>query len=63
MNNQIKKDITIMWQMICNECKFNFEVQVPKGPTEEKLLKCPRCGSKHIQRNEPSSTVAAQCGG
>ncbi len=63
MNSGLNKDITLMWQMICNECKSKFEVKAPKGPKEEKTLRCPRCGSKNIQQAKESSTVPAQCGG
>lgn len=61
--NKLNKDIVLTWQMNCCECKFKFEVKVPKGPSEEKALRCPQCGSKNIQRAEETSTTPAQCGG
>jgi|YelNatPaOPRAMG01_1025707.scaffolds.fasta_scaffold61347_2 rRNA maturation endonuclease Nob1 len=57
------KTIPLTWQMICNQCKYSFEIEIPKGPREEKQLRCPRCGSIYIQRAEASSTIPSQCGG
>ena len=52
------------WELTCRLCKSNFEVPVPRGPREEKELKCPKCESKYIERIEALSQGAPPpCGG
>ena len=38
----------LKWEFDCNKCKQKFVVPVPRGPAEERLIKCPHCGSKDI---------------
>ena len=43
-------DSPSQWQYECKDCKANFEMPVPSGPTEERNRKCPTCGSGNIER-------------
>jgi len=63
MPQENKRQITVIWELSCRQCKSNFEVPAPFGPREERELKCPHCGSKHIERIEALSQDAPQCGG
>jgi rRNA maturation endonuclease Nob1 len=63
MSQEDKRKIIVTWQLACRKCKANFEVEAPFGPTEERNLKCPRCGSKDIGRIEALKEDAPQCGG
>jgi predicted Zn-ribbon and HTH transcriptional regulator len=64
MPRKNKKEFIMTWELTCRQCKFNFEVPVPRGPREEKELKCPKCESKYIERIETlSEGVAPPCGG
>jgi DNA-directed RNA polymerase subunit RPC12/RpoP len=64
MPRKNKKEIIMTWELTCSQCKSNFEGPVPRGPREEKELKCPKCGSKYIERIEALSQGAPpQCGG
>lgn len=49
--------------MRCIDCNNLFEVEIPKGPKEEKRLVCPNCGSQNIKRIEGPSLSQPQCGG
>jgi rRNA maturation endonuclease Nob1 len=57
------QEFIMTWELTCRQCKSNFELPVPRGPREEKELKCPECGSKEIVRREALSQAAPQCGG
>jgi len=63
MSHENKREAIITWELTCHKCKSNFEVPVPFGPTEERNLKCPHCGSKEIGRVEALNEDAPQCGG
>lgn len=39
-----------MWEYECQECKTAFKLPVPKSPSDEKYIKCTRCGSANIKR-------------
>jgi len=63
MLQENKRKIMVTWELTCLQCKANFEVEAPFGPTEERELKCPHCGSKDIRRIEALNQDAPQCGG
>lgn len=46
----LASDNELKWEFICHLCKAHFDVPVPRGPTEEKQIKCPKCGSQNIER-------------
>jgi len=61
---QVKVDgIRLTWELTCRQCKSSFEVPVPRGPREEKELKCPQCGSEYIERIAVSTHGPPPCGG
>jgi len=63
MREKEKHEIKMTWELTCRQCDSKFELPVPRGPREEKELKCPRCGSKQIERIEALAPGAPQCGG
>jgi hypothetical protein len=63
MAQEDQKEIVLTWEMTCALCKADFEVEVPRGPREEKELTCPHCGSGDIGRREASAENAPACGG
>jgi DNA-directed RNA polymerase subunit RPC12/RpoP len=63
MTQENQKEIRLTWEMVCSGCKAGFEVEVPRGPREERELKCPQCGSKEIGKKEASAENAPACGG
>lgn len=63
MSEPDERQIILTWELICHQCKSNFEVPVPFGPGEERELECPHCGSKDIERREALNQDAPQCGG
>jgi putative FmdB family regulatory protein len=38
------------WHYKCRNCGNEFDMPVPKGPSEEKGRTCPKCRSKDIKR-------------
>ncbi len=58
-----KKNIMLTWFFTCRQCKTQFEVPVPRGPREEKELKCLKCGSQKIERVEACKTGYVPPGG
>jgi DNA-directed RNA polymerase subunit RPC12/RpoP len=63
MAQENKREVKVTWELICHQCKSNFEVEAPFGPKEERELKCPRCVRKYIGRIEALNDDAPQCGG
>jgi hypothetical protein len=63
MPEKNEQEIKLTWELACRQCKASFEVPVPRGPTEEKELKCPICGSESIERIEASNPSPPPCGG
>jgi len=63
MADQNQRQIILTWDLTCRQCKSNFEVPVPFGPTEEKELECPHCGSRDVGRIDASNQDAPQCSG
>lgn len=53
-----KRNDMLMWQFDCRQCKADFEVPVPRGPREERELRCLECGSKDIQRRLSKCEIA-----
>ncbi len=51
------------WHYICQACKNEFTMPVPKGPSEEKSRVCPRCKSADIRRIKSEKTEACPPGG
>ncbi|MDP2916966.1 MAG: hypothetical protein Q8O16_03435 [Dehalococcoidia bacterium] len=41
----------------------HFDMPVPRGPTEEKALRCPECDSPQIERVDLYSCAIAPPGG
>ena len=56
-------DDMIMWEYECHQCKSRFKVPVPRGPTEEKQMKCIICKSMNITREKLDNMEVAFCGG
>ena len=52
----------LMWELECKQCQAKFEQPVPKGPEEERNIKCPQCGSKDI-KNRSLCSLEAPVGG
>lgn len=63
MSKRNNLEIKITWELICRQCNSSFEVPVPRGPREEKDLKCLKCGSQNIERIEASPQGVPPCGG
>ena len=53
----------LTWEFVCNKCKAKFEHSVPRGPAEERNIKCPKCGSKDLKNLSLCSLEAPHCGG
>jgi rRNA maturation endonuclease Nob1 len=63
MQENNDREIKLTWELTCRQCKASFEVPVPRGPREEKELKCTKCGSEYIERIEASTPSVPPCGG
>ena len=37
------------WEYVCRQCGGRFRVAAPRGPSEEKGLRCPICESGNIE--------------
>ena len=53
----------LTWEFLCHQCETRFETSVPRGPREEKEIKCPECGSKDIERVDICSFEICPPGG
>ncbi len=53
----------LLWDYDCSQCGVRFSVEVPKGPTEERALRCPQCRSDHIVKLNDYNPSEAFCGG
>ena len=53
----------LTWQFECHQCNSTFETLVPRGPREEKALRCTICSSSNIERINVLDLEAAFCGG
>jgi len=62
-SRKLKKSNVLTWHYLCHQCKAHFDVPVPRGPTEERALRCLECGSKDIERVETYGCAIAPPGG
>jgi DNA-directed RNA polymerase subunit RPC12/RpoP len=46
------------WEYVCQQCGGRFRVKAPRGPSEEKGIRCPRCESRNVRW---SATVSEAC--
>ena len=53
----------LTWEFECNKCKSKFKRPVPRGPTEERKIECPKCKSKDLNNLSLCSLEAPHCGG
>jgi len=53
----------LTWEYDCRSCKFHFDTPVPRGPKEEREMKCTRCGSRDIVRVNVGKVQETFCGG
>ncbi len=53
----------LMWEYECQACKITFETQVPRGPGEERRIRCSRCDSAKIKRVNIVKLSEPKCGG
>ncbi len=53
----------VIWEFACCQCQHIFTTPVPRGPKEEKQLKCPLCASSRIKRTTVDSIEPVFCGG
>jgi DNA-directed RNA polymerase subunit RPC12/RpoP len=51
------------WQYKCHECGYEFQMPVPRGPTEERSRTCPKCHSRNIERLYTYESEACPPGG
>ncbi|MBW1999767.1 MAG: hypothetical protein JRJ29_17625 [Deltaproteobacteria bacterium] len=56
-------DPVLMWEFECNNCHAKFETPVPRGPREERAIKCPECSSRDIKRLNEGKMSPTACGG
>ena len=56
-------DRILRWEYECLKCRGKFEVEVPRGPKEEKAINCPVCKSKDIHRINVPDLLHTECGG
>ena len=38
------------WQYKCQDCGYEFQMPVPRGPTEAGNQTCPECHGRNIER-------------
>ena len=53
----------LMWEFNCLHCNKKFETRVPRGPREEREMKCTHCGSRDIERINIKKLQDPTCGG
>ncbi|MDD5339539.1 MAG: hypothetical protein PHG35_09110 [Dehalococcoidales bacterium] len=51
------------WRYTCQECKNEFIMPAPMGPSEEEARVCPKCKSKNIKRTDIVKSEACPPGG
>lgn len=59
----MKKLEPLTWWYLCHKCNEDFEIQVPKGPKEERAIRCPLCGGDDIERIRIYECEASMPGG
>lgn len=53
----------LLWEYECWLCGARFSVKVPKGPAEERALRCPHCAEGTIVKISAAQQTEAFCGG
>ena len=53
----------LVWKYKCLECGCEFQMPVPKGPTDERSRTCPVCQSHGIERVNIEKTEVCPPGG
>ena len=53
---------SLVWEYECQACHYAFELPVPSSPSQEKEIKCPRCGGGHIHRLTAIGGEPLYCG-
>lgn len=53
----------LQWEYSCGSCQATFQVDVPRGPTQEKAIRCLNCGGDKIQRINMPDLSGPACGG
>jgi DNA-directed RNA polymerase subunit RPC12/RpoP len=53
----------LKWEFECNSCQRKFKVAVPRGPEEERHIKCPKCAGKDIKNLSLGGLEMPVCGG
>jgi predicted Zn finger-like uncharacterized protein len=53
----------LQWEYVCESCHAQFSVDVPKGPAQERALKCPVCSSPDIRKVTAYRMAESGCGG
>lgn len=46
------KENELQWEYDCLDCGLRFRIKVPKGPKDERAIKCPHCKSKNLNKLE-----------
>lgn len=62
-NGLPEKNMRLRWDYHCDSCQTNFSIEVPKGPTQEKALRCPSCGSPDIVKTTVYRMNESACSG
>ncbi|MBN2059522.1 MAG: zinc ribbon domain-containing protein [Deltaproteobacteria bacterium] len=55
--------VVLKWEFECRKCRTAFEVDVPRGPKEERGIKCPNCNGNDIYRINIPDLSHTGCGG
>jgi len=42
--------VPIEWEYECQQCHNAFKLPPPSSPSQEKEIKCPKCGGGHVHR-------------
>jgi DNA-directed RNA polymerase subunit RPC12/RpoP len=45
------------WEYVCQQCGGRFLIKAPRGPSEEKEIRCPRCESRNVKWLATASQV------
>ena len=53
---------SLVWEYECQECHNVFELPIPSSPSQEKEIKCPKCGGGHIHRLTSIGSEPLYCG-
>lgn len=53
----------VRWSYSCQSCEAYFSTRVPSGPKQERALRCPKCLSREIRRENACLLAQAVAGG